>query len=105
VAGQQGKSRILPFVTMGGVAKYRAVRVGAKFVRHIVPAVIKPLHALWNEVIGFIFLCMGMVFGFYTVRYAIKGDAGRLLVAGLTTCLMVGYGISSFLRARKISRS
>jgi hypothetical protein len=87
------------------VGKYRAVRVSAKFVRHVVPAVIKPLHALWNEVIGFIFMCMGVVFGFYTVRYAIKGDSGRLLVAGMAACLMFGYGVSSFLRARKISRS
>ena len=79
--------------------------MGAQFVRHIVPAVIKPLHTLWNEVIGFIFLCMGATFGFYTARYAIKGDSGRMLVAGLATALMIGYGISSFRRARKISRS
>jgi hypothetical protein len=87
------------------VGKHQAARVGAHFVRHIVPAVIKPLHALWNEVIGFIFLCMGVVFGFHTVRSAIKGDSGRLVVAGIATCLMLWYGISSFLRARKISRS
>ena len=87
------------------MAKYRVARVSGHFIRHVVPAVIKPLHALWNEVIGLIFLCMGVVFGFYTVRYAIKGDPGRLLVAGMAACLMIGYGISSFLRARKISRS
>jgi vacuolar-type H+-ATPase subunit I/STV1 len=83
----------------------KAARVSAHFVRHIVPAVIKPVHALWNELIGFIFLCMGVIFGFYTARYAIKGDSARMFVAGLATCIMLGYGISSFRRARKISRS
>jgi hypothetical protein len=87
------------------VWKRQAVRVSAHFVRHIVPAVIKPAQALWNEVIGFLFLCFGIIFGIHTVRYAMAGDAGRLLVAGLATGIMIWYGISSFLRARKISRS
>jgi hypothetical protein len=79
--------------------------VGAKFVQHVVPAIVKPLHALWNEVIGSLFLCFGGIFGFHAVRYAIRGDAGRLLVAGLVASVMLGYGVHSFLRARKISRS
>jgi hypothetical protein len=87
------------------VWKHQAVRVGTQFARHIVPAIIKPAHALWNEVIGFLFLCFGVIFGFHTVRYAIKGDTLRLLTAGLCTAIMLWYGVSSFLRARKISRS
>jgi len=66
---------------------------------------VKPAQILWNEVIGFIFLCLGASFGFYAVRYALRGDAMRLLVAAIATGIMVWYGVSSFLRARKISRS
>ena len=83
----------------------QAARVGAQFVKHVVPAILKPARALWNEVIGFLFLSFGAIFGFHTVRYAMRGDTGRLLVAGLCTAVMAWYGVSSFLRARKISRS
>ena len=83
----------------------QAIRVGRQFFQHIIPAIVKPAHALWNEVIGFIFLCLGASFGFYAVRYAFRGDALRVFVAGTATALMVWYGFDSFRRARKISRS
>lgn len=90
---------------MSVVRKERVIRVGAQFVRHIVPAIIRPAHALWNQIIGFIFLSFGGVFALYAVRYAAKGDNGRLVVAGIATFIMTWYGVSSFLKARKISRS
>ena len=85
--------------------------------KHVVPAVMKPARTLWNEVIGFLFLCFAVMFGFKTVRYGIdyykassdpSGAVGELLrlgMAGFCTVLMAWYGITSFLRARKISRS
>ncbi len=39
-------------------------RHGAQFVKHVVPAVVKPARVLWNEVIGFLFLSLGVIFGF-----------------------------------------
>jgi hypothetical protein len=87
------------------VRQRQAIRVGRQFVQHIIPAIVKPAHALWNEVIGFIFLCLGATFGFYAVRYALRGDTLRLTVAGIATVIMVWYGVDSFRRANKISRS
>jgi len=91
------------------------VRYGREFVKHIVPAILKPAQILWNEVIGFIFLFFAVVFGFKTVRYAMDytkaapgegtGELIRLAMAGFCTFLMAWYGVSSFLRARRISRS
>jgi hypothetical protein len=69
------------------------------------PAIIKPAHALWHEVIGFIFLCLGATFGFYTVRYALRGDGVRTTVSGIATLIMAWYGIDGFRKANKISRS
>ena len=83
----------------------QAIRVGRQFFQHIIPAIVKPAHALWNEVIGFIFLCLGASFGFYSIRYAWQGRTGHGVVAGAATLIMVWYGVDSFLRARKISRS
>ena len=92
-----------------------AARHGREFVKHVVPAVIKPARTLWNEVIGFIFCCIAVMFGFKAGRlyldYAAaqpvdKGAAmGRLVLALFSTLLMAYFSVTSFLRARKISRS
>lgn len=74
-------------------------------IKHIVPAVVKPARTLWNEIIGFFFLCLGTVFGFQTVRALLNHDVFRAVGGGICTLLMAWYGITSFLRARKISRS
>ena len=79
------------------------------------PAVIKPARVLWNQFIGFLFLSFGVIFGFKTGNLAIQysklgwtddmGEFWRLLMAGLCTAIMLGFGAASFLRARRISRS
>jgi len=73
--------------------------------RHVLPAVLKPIHALWNEVIGFLFLSFGTIFAFRTVRYVWSHDSMRALIAGVCTAIMAWYGVTSFRKARKISRS
>jgi uncharacterized membrane protein len=93
----------------------QAIRHGGKFLKHIIPAIIKPLHALWNEVIGFLFLSFAAIFGFRTYAYfrsysqappaAAGGELMRVVMAGFFALLMAWFGISSFYRARKISRS
>ncbi len=85
--------------------KYQAIRHGRQFVKHVLPAVIKPVHTLWNEVIGFLFLCLAVIFGFNAVRAFLAHEGARLLLAAPLTLIMGWYGVSSFLRARKISRS
>jgi hypothetical protein len=83
----------------------QAVKQGRSFVKHVLPAIIKPMHSLWNEVIGFLFCSFGVIFGFKAVVYWRHDDMPRLFFAGSCTILMAWYGISSFLRARKISKS
>ena len=95
--------------------KRLALRHGKEFVKHVAPAVIKPARTLWNEVIGFIFICIAVMFGSRTVRlymdYAASAPAdkgttmGRLVLASFCTLLMLWFGFTSFLRARRISRS
>jgi hypothetical protein len=87
------------------VRQRQAVHVGKQFLHHIIPAIVKPAHALWNEVIGFIFLCLGGIFGFYAVRYCLRGDTFRMVVAGIAALVMAWYGVDGFLRSRRISRS
>jgi hypothetical protein len=80
------------------------------FVNHVVPGVTRPLRILWNEIIGFFFLVFGGWFGTATVRSVRNLDkpGGNLfwvVVSGLAAIVMLYYGVTSFLRARKISRS
>jgi hypothetical protein len=82
----------------------------AKFVRSVMPGVIRPMHILWNQIIGFIFLVLAGSFALWIYRKAdrFQEDAhGPLVLIGAWafTALLAWYGISSFLKARKISRS
>ena len=83
----------------------RLGRVSGQFVKHVIPAILKPAHALWNEVIGFLFLSLGAIFGAGAVRHGLHGQVFQSVVIGAVTVVMVYYGVSSFRRARKISRS
>lgn len=85
-------------------------RKARKFAQTVIPAVIKPLHVLWNEMIGFAFLVFGIISGFSTFRawqaFDGSGDSVlRLALSGFFSIVMTWFGISSFLRARKISRT
>ena len=82
----------------------------AKFLKHVVPGVVKPLMVLWNEIIGFLFVCLAVFVGMSTWRRIdrINTDTGGfLIIAGsFAFALMLAvYGITSFRKARRISRS
>lgn len=84
--------------------------IGREFVRHIVPQIIKPLRALWNEVIGFVFLSLAAIPIPRTFRtWQEFNDTGeglfRLGLSLIFIVLMASFGVHSFLRARKITRS
>jgi hypothetical protein len=81
-----------------------------EFFRHVLPRIIKPLHALWNEVIGFVFLALALIPVPRTYRTWREFDESgeglvRLIFSGVFIVMMAVFGIHSFLRARKISRS
>jgi hypothetical protein len=93
----------------------QAIRHGGKFIKHMVPAIVKPMHSLWNEVIGFFFLVFATVFCFRAISYykiytqAPPAEALshllRVVLTGVVGLVMAAFGISSFLKARRISRS
>ncbi len=88
----------------------RVYQQSRKFLGFVVPAVLKPARTLWHEVIGFLFLSLAIIFvfsGFRAIR-DFDGSIGailRLAMLAFCVCLLGGYGISSFRRARRISRS
>jgi hypothetical protein len=81
-----------------------------RFVEHVVPGVVRPLRVLWHEIIGFIFIVLAIVFGSsafrnYRLIHSEEISILRLAVSIFLPLLMAYFGITSFLRARKISRS
>ena len=82
------------------------IRLAKSFFGHVVPGVIRPLHTLWNQVIGFFFLVLAAL----PVPSAIRqihdpASYPKLILIIPFTLVMGAFGISSFLKARKISRS
>ena len=77
-----------------------------KFVQHILPGVVRPLHILWHQVIGFCFLVLAIMPVPSVVRSFNDPKGFPHLVLSLIFIVLMGtFGITSFLRARKISRS
>ncbi|MGH9559646.1 MAG: hypothetical protein ACRD30_10435 [Bryobacteraceae bacterium] len=85
-------------------------RVLQRFLAHVLPGVIRPIHALWNQTIGFVFLVLAASAVPPAVRNMrhFQGDPEsffRVLLPVGFGLLMAYFGITSLLRARKISRS
>jgi hypothetical protein len=80
------------------------------FFAHVIPQVARPLRILWNEIIALLFFVIAIPFTLSAVRSFRKaeqdGDAlfGAFLAA-IVAAVMLCFGIYSFLRARRISRS
>ena len=81
-----------------------------QFLGHVLPGVMRPLRILWNQMIGFVFVVFAVAATPSIVRsiQALDTPQGSLLRVLLVVAfagLMAYFGISSFLKARKISRS
>jgi heme A synthase len=75
-----------------------------QFVKHVVPAAVKPLHALWHQALGFLFLVIAGM-GAWKIWRAENIAMPMMIVAVIFITIVAGYGISSILKANKISRS
>ncbi len=92
------------------MAKRNLVSDSVLFARHVLPAAIRPARTLWNEVIGFLFVVFAFGAGSYCVRAALdfRGDPAsliRMFLSGIFFVVMLYYGVTSFRKARRISRS
>lgn len=81
-----------------------------KFVQAVLPGVIKPLHALWNELLGFLFLALALMLirPVWRNYHEIGGDPAqfvKFLLSAIFFLTMLGFGLHAFWKARRISRS
>ena len=86
------------------------IKLAQQFLGHVLPGVMRPLRILWNEIIGFLFLVIAVgaapsiIRGFRDLSEP-GGSPFRILLSSLFAIIMLYFGVSSFLRARKIGRS
>jgi hypothetical protein len=80
-------------------------RQAGKFVKHVLPAAVKPVHSLWHEILGFIFTVFAVILIIDVIRRRATIEPGKLLLIVPLIVLGLVYGVSSFLKARRISRS
>jgi len=81
-----------------------------QFLHYVLPAVARPLRILWNQIIGFLFLVLALIAvpRLYRALQEFDGDlrsSFEVALSGIFVLVMGGFGISSFWRAHKISRS
>ncbi len=85
-------------------------RLVKKFIQAVLPGVIKPLHSLWNELLGFLFLALAvmLVRPVWRNYHEIEGDPAqfiKFLLSAIFFLTMLGFGLHAFWKARRISRS
>lgn len=80
-----------------------------QFFSFVIPGILKPIRVLWNEMIGFVFLCLGLLPLPSAYRawqdWEGAGAGFRFLMTASFSVVMLYFGITSFLRARTINRS
>jgi hypothetical protein len=81
-----------------------------QFLEHVLPAVIRPLRVIWNQIVGFFFLVLAAWAIPHMVRSTREFDGNaeslfRLLVGGIFVAFMAWFGIQSFWRAHKVPKS
>jgi type VI protein secretion system component VasK len=84
--------------------------LGKKFLSHVLPEIMTPLRILWNEIIAFLFICFAIFAApkVYTSWRGFDGEPGqlfRLIISSAFLFTMLIYGLFSFIRAKKISRT
>ncbi len=82
---------------------------GRQLLGHVLPAIIRPLRVLWNQVIGFLFVVLALWAVPAAVRSVREFDGDlesifHILLTGLFVLLMAGFGAFSFRRAHKASK-
>lgn len=94
---------------LSGARRKQLIGASVQFARHSLPEAVRPARILWHQMIGFLFIVLAIAPARfeYKVLMSFKGDSKswtELILGAIFILVMTAYGISSFLRARKLSR-
>ncbi len=84
------------------LAKSVKVSHARQFAQHVVPEVVRPARVIWNQAIGGVFLLLAVSFSGYAFMQS-RNAAG--MIGGIFLgVVMAFFSVTSFLKARQISR-
>ena len=91
------------------VLRYANPKHARNFANHVVPHVVRPAQIIWNQAIGAVFLILAIPALFKGVQLYRDIDTNPKNAFGLVLSLifvsvMVYFGITSLLKARRIAR-
>ena len=78
-------------------------RTAGMFTKHVVGSTVKPLHTLWHEVLGFIFLAFSGLGAWKLFSSEKKLELPQFLIAVIFIGVVGAYGASSVMKARRIA--
>ncbi len=84
------------------VAKTVKVEHARKFATHVVPEVVRPARVIWNQAIGGVFALFAVSFLTWAVQH--REHVPGLIGAAFLSAIMLFFAVTSFLKARQISR-
>ena len=92
-----------------GNRRRKLIGASVHFARHTLPVAMRPARILWHQIIGFAFFVLSIAPARfeYNALKNFKGDGEswtRAIMAGIFIVVMLGYAVSSFLKARRISK-
>ena len=82
-----------------------AAKQSGAFVKHVLPAAVKPLHSLWHDILGFVFLVFAGLAAWKVWRTEKPIEPPMLALVIVFIVVMAAYGIASIRKANRISRS
>ncbi len=90
-------------------SKHASVDNAKRFAHHVVPEVMRPARIIWNQAIGLLFFVLAIpafvkaIQLFREFQADRKSGAVALTISCVFVVVMVGFGVSSFLTARRIA--
>jgi predicted membrane channel-forming protein YqfA (hemolysin III family) len=85
------------------LARFAKVDHAKRFVHYVVPEVVRPARVIWNQAIGALFLLLAIYFLVYASTH--RQNVAGMLFGIFLGSIMVFFGVASFLKARRASRS
>lgn len=82
-----------------------AAKQSSLFLKHVVPAALKPMQVLWHEILGFLFLTFAGLGGWKLYQSPGALAPIQFFIVIIFIVVLAAYGTSSILKSRRISRS
>ena len=94
---------------LDNLLRYANPKQARNFATHVVPHVVRPAQIIWNQAIGAIFLILALPavlkgWQLYRDLESNPKNAFGLVLSVLFVAVMMFFSLSSFLKARRLSR-